>query len=96
MNVMEWPVKSPDLNPIEILWADVKIAVAVTKPTSNQALLNVVKESWNKIPLKPYQELVNLMPRRCNAVIDSKGHETKFFNDDYLQHKLIFIIKCLN
>ena len=78
MIVMEWPAQSPDLNPIENIWADVKIAVAATKPTSNQALWNVVKESWHKIPLNRCQELVNSMPTRCKAVIDNKGHATKY------------------
>ena len=78
VNIMEWQAQSADLNPIENLWADVKIAVAATKPTSNQALWNVFKESWHKIPLKRCQELVNSMPRRRKGVIGNKGHATKY------------------
>ena len=78
VNVMEWPAQSPDLNPIENLWADVKEVVAAAKPTTKGSLWNVVKEAWIEIPLKRCQDLVNLMPRRCVAVIANKGHATKY------------------
>ena len=86
VNIMEWLAQSLDLNPIENLWADFKIAVAVTKLTSNQAFWNVVKESWNKIPLNPCQELVNSMPRRSEAVIDKKATQPNTILLFYLQH----------
>lgn len=52
INVMEWPAQSPDLNPIENLWADVKKAVSDIKPTSNEALWAAVKASWENIPVE--------------------------------------------
>ena len=36
MNVLEWPAQSPDLNPIEHVWIDVKQGVRVPKNYGKQ------------------------------------------------------------
>lgn len=48
---MEWPAQSPDLNPIENLWADIKNAVHEAKPRNAEELWNVVQLSWAAIPV---------------------------------------------
>jgi len=47
---MNWPAQSPDLNPIENLWADVKKKVSEAKPNNNDDLWGLVKDPWSKIP----------------------------------------------
>ena len=58
IDILEWLLQSPDLNPIENLWADIKKAVHICNPTSNEALWMVVKESWERIAITRYQDLV--------------------------------------
>ena len=48
--VMDWPTQSPDLNPIENLWTDVKEAANNEKPKNQQELWNVEENAWNNIP----------------------------------------------
>ncbi|CAJ0922794.1 unnamed protein product [Ranitomeya imitator] len=43
---MECPAQSPDLNPIEHLWGDIKYAVSEEKPTNAKTLWDVVRASW--------------------------------------------------
>lgn len=78
IDVMPWPAQSPDLNPIENLWGDIKRYVSKKSPTSKPQLWKVVQEAWGQIPLKRCQDLVDSMPRRCEAVIANKGFTTKY------------------
>lgn len=78
INVMEWPAQSPDLNPIENLWTDVKKGVSIAKPKNINDLWGAVKTTWEEIPVTRCQTLIDSMPRRCKAVIENKGHATKY------------------
>ena len=47
LNVLEWPRQSPDLNPIEHLWRDLKIAVQQRSPSNLTELERNVRNSPN-------------------------------------------------
>jgi len=79
IQVLEWPGNSPDLNPIENLWSTMKDKVAERQPSSQGDLVTVIKQVWTMGLSKDLcAELVASMPRRIQAVIDSKGGNTKY------------------
>ncbi|KAI3376840.1 hypothetical protein L3Q82_000420 [Scortum barcoo] len=49
VTILDWPSQSPDLNPIEHLWRDLKMAVHQHSP-SNLTELERIKEEWQRIP----------------------------------------------
>ena len=71
--VLPWPSQSPDLNPIEMLWQDLKQAVQARKPSNIQQLKEFCKEEWGKIPIEHCQRLVQTYKKRLQAVVDAKG-----------------------
>ena len=59
MNVLEWPSQSPDLNPIEHLWKNLKMAVHRRFPSNLIELERCCKEESAKLPKDRCAKLVN-------------------------------------
>ena len=49
LNVLEWPTQSPDLNPIERLWRNLKIAVQRSSTSNLKELERISREEWEKL-----------------------------------------------
>lgn len=78
VNVLEWPSQSPDLNPIENLWLDLKRAVHAQSSCNLTELEQFCKEEWSKIAVSRCASLIETYPHRLSAVIAAKGASTKY------------------
>uniref|UniRef100_A0A9J8C0K3 Transposase n=1 Tax=Cyprinus carpio carpio TaxID=630221 RepID=A0A9J8C0K3_CYPCA len=78
VTVLEWPSQSPDLNPIEHLWRDLKMAVHQSLRSNLTELERICKEEWQRIPKSRCEKLVASFPKRLMAVLDQKGASTKY------------------
>ncbi len=78
IKVLEWPSQSPDLNPIENLWRELKVRVAKYQPRNLNDLERICKEEWDKILPEMCANLVANYKKRLTSVIANKGFATKY------------------
>ncbi len=74
IKVLEWP--SPDLNPIEMLWHDLKQSIHTRKHSNVAELKQFCKEEWAKIPPQRCERLIASYRKRLIAVVAVKGGTT--------------------
>ena len=78
IKVLEWPCQSPDLNPIENLWRELKLRVAKRQPRNLMDLERICTEEWTKIPTKICANLLKNYNKRLTTVLANKGFSTKY------------------
>lgn len=78
--VLEWPSRSPDLNPVENLWG--RMAQKVYENGRQYNTVNNLKQSiqdvWKNLEMDYLQNLINSMPSRIFEVIRNKGGNTHY------------------
>lgn len=80
INVMEWPSRSPDLNPIEHVW-DVlgrRLRQVRNPPQNLQELGAMLVQIWRRIPQAVFRRIIQSMRRRCVAVVNAHGGHTRY------------------
>ena len=76
--VLQWPSKSPDLNPIENLWGHLKRKVRARGPKTIDELSSFIHEEFYALPVAYFESLVLSMPRRVELVIERQGDEIDY------------------
>lgn len=80
INLLEWPARSPDLNPIENLWGILarRVYRDGRQFHSVEELKNAIRVEWAAISPAEIQRLLGTMPKRICAVLESNGGSTKY------------------
>lgn len=78
INTIYLPGNSPDLNPIENLFSQLKAKVERQNIRSIPQLKRSIKYHWTRLDQQYLKNICTSMPRRLKAVLDRKGGMTKY------------------
>jgi transposase len=91
-----WPPNSPDLNPIEIVWAIMKLRIKKLRPKTRGELIQVINTVWNELNQEVLDRLVLSFRRRLELVRKARGrsispylssHRTEPNPEDAIAHQ---------
>lgn len=78
VDCIDFPPLSPDLNPIENLWADLKRRVEARRARTLEQLEQNLKEEWETTAPDLLASLAHSMPARLAAVRANEGHHAGY------------------
>lgn len=80
VDTLPWPSLSPDLSPIEHVWAELgrRVRSRPVQPVTLQQLEAALIQEWQAIPQYIIRHYVQSMHRRCQAVIQAQGGHTRY------------------
>ncbi|GFW85493.1 transposable element Tcb2 transposase [Trichonephila clavipes] len=72
---MDWPARSPDLNPIEHVWdfLDRRLATRTLPPVTIRELQLALQDEWAAMPQQLIDTLILSMGRRCETCLAVRG-----------------------
>lgn len=73
IKLLNWPAQSPDLNPIENLWAYIDKELKKCQIKNKRDLIVEVTRIWQEIPREFIQKLYHSIPKRAEMVCRNKG-----------------------
>ena len=80
VSVLDWPSRSPDLNPIENLWGWlVRIVYRNGRQfQTTESLQRAIEEAWNEVPPPLLGSLIDSMESRMKAQVLERGGSTRY------------------
>ena len=80
IDVLEWPARSPDLNPVENLFGMLALAVygSGKQYSSTNELKISIERAWSMIPESALKNLIDSMQKRMLAVLKSSGDSINY------------------
>ena len=78
IETLKWPAQSPDLNPIENLWAIIKHELRLRNFSDLASLKEEIKRIWENFDKKVRRNLVESMKKRLIECVERKGDYTSY------------------
>ena len=80
VEILDWPSRSPDLNPIEHIWDELGGCVRqpVNPPQTLGDLERALVEQWRRVPQAVFTNVLRSMRRHCVAVRVGRGGHNRY------------------
>lgn len=80
VNIMDWPAQSPDMNPIENLWAIIKARrqKKYGYPKTKVEIIDQIFDIWDNIEPELVSKLADSANRRVSEVLRLNGRVSKY------------------
>ncbi|GFX10431.1 DDE_3 domain-containing protein [Trichonephila clavipes] len=81
---MDWPARSPDLNPIEHVWDFLgrRLAARTLPPVTIRELRLALQDEWAAMPQQLIDTLILSMGRRCEICLAVRGDHIPYLRPD--------------
>ena len=84
VELIDWPQRAPDINPIENMWSEVKRTMhetwPVLPPRNSDELWTLVSDAWHEVASSQryIQSLIESMTRRMKSVVEAEVFWTSY------------------
>lgn len=78
IDLIDWPAWSPDLNPIENLWNDLKRRVYAHNAKTMEELEHWIGIEWQATDLNFISHICKTMPHRLQLLLNNSGHKISY------------------
>ena len=80
ISVFPHPPSSPDVNPIEPVWHELKnmIRALPHPPTTIPMLIKAVHKAWDALEIPNINKYIDTMSNRVQAILEANGGHTRF------------------
>jgi transposase len=88
IRLLDWPPNSPDMNPIEHIWKELKSKLHCRFPDTyalrggpervREALAEQLQVAWRELEPDVFDRLIFSMPARIQALYEAKGWYTRY------------------
>ena len=67
------PPQSPDLNPIELVWAAMKVQVEAKRPRNKTQLKDAIEKAWKAMNINFIRKCIDNLQKKMLKIIDCNG-----------------------
>jgi len=95
VELLDWPPRGPDMNPIENMWSEVKRTMQETwpvlPPRNSDELWALVSDAWDEVASSTcyIRSLTESMTGQMKSVVEAEGFWTSYQRSQFLKTALL-------